>query len=251
MSTTEQIAALGLRLAAEPTALKTGHPLTRFIPREELQDYAAWSPGSLAGGGREPQPFQRGRAPAPAPVPDAAQQLAAATEAGRKAGYEAGYRDGLAALEAFKRSHAQQAGQRLESLFAAAQDALAALQPQLAQAVAASAVQLARGVVRSELAQRPELIAQVAADAIDALVLSARHAVLEVHPQDRALLAQDLAERLGARGVRLQDNPTIARGGCRLQADVADVDARIEQRWQAAAQALGSALPWADEAATS
>ncbi len=112
-------------------------------------------------------------------------------------------------------------------------------------------VQLARGVVRSELAQRPELIAQVAADAIDALVLSARHAVLEVHPQDRALLAQDLAERLGTRGVRLQDNPAIARGGCRLQADVADVDARIEQRWQAAAQALGSALPWADEAAAS
>ncbi|MFN0186441.1 MAG: FliH/SctL family protein [Aquabacterium sp.] len=246
MSTAEQIAALGLTLAREPAPLKPASPLTRFIPREELQEYAAWTPGAFGGPARETQPFTASRAAPPA-APDPQHQLQAA----RQEGYEAGYRDGMAALEAFKRSHAEQSAKSLQAVFAAARQELDALQPALAQGLAQCAQQLARGVVRSELAQRPELIAQVAADAVEALVMSARHLVLELHPQDQALVANGAAETLSARSVRLVANPAIRRGGCVLQSDAAQVDARIESRWHAAVQALGSTLPWvADPPAT-
>ena len=55
----------------------------------------------------------------------------------------------------------------------------------MASAVAASADSLARQIVRSELAADPASVARVAEQAVDALLLSARHIVLRVHPDDQ------------------------------------------------------------------
>ena len=81
---------------------------------------------------------------------------------------------------------------------------LAALQQDMARALAATATQLARQIVRSELATRPELVAAVAQEALDTLLLSAQHITLRVHPDDHALVAQAPAEVLAARGARLR-----------------------------------------------
>src|SRR5690349_684788 len=80
----------------------------RFIPREELSSFAAWSPGDLAGAGAAP-----GAAPAQEPAPpqgpaDLAAQHAEALRQARQSGYQDGYRDGLVALEGFKQSFAHQ-----------------------------------------------------------------------------------------------------------------------------------------------
>ena len=52
-------------------------------------------------------------------------------------------------------------------------------------------------------ATRPELVATVAQEAIDTLLLSARHITLRVHPDDHALVALGAGEALAARGARL------------------------------------------------
>ena len=74
----------------------------------------------------------------------------------------------------------------------------------MAQALAAAATNLARQVVRSELQTRPELVARVAAEALDTLLLSARHITLRVHPDDQPTWsAEGAAEVLAARGGRI------------------------------------------------
>ncbi len=121
-----------------------------------------------------------------------------------------------------------------------------ALEGQMAQAVAQSAVQLARRVVRAELATHPEHVAEAATQAVSAVLQSARHIRVRVHPEDHALVAAGAAEVLQARGARLVADAELARGGCVVESDLGQVDARIDARWQQAARVLGSDLPWHD-----
>jgi flagellar assembly protein FliH len=125
---------------------------------------------------------------------------------------------------------------------------LGELDAHVAQALAQTAVQLARQVLRHELATQPQLVAQVAAEAVGAVMLSARHIAVQVHPLDLPLVAEGAEEALKARGARLSANPAIQRGGVMVQSDVGAIDARIGTRWAQAAAALGSTLPL-DEAA--
>ena len=211
----------------------SGHPYSRFIPREEVGGFAAWRPDALSD------------KPGTRPGTDA--QRHAEQQSIRQAGYQDGYRDGLAALESFKQTFAQQMATRLAPLVSAFDAAFAELEGQIAASVARTATVLARQVVRGELIERPELVAQVAAEAVNAVLLSARHIRVFVHPDDLALVQAGAGEALGARGARLMAEPALARGGCRIESDVGSIDATIETRWMQAAMALGQAMPLRDE----
>jgi flagellar assembly protein FliH len=86
-------------------------------------------------------------------------------------------------------------------------------------------------------------VARVAAEAVSAVMLSARQITVQVHPQDLPLVSEGAAEVLALRGARLVASSHIARGGVLVQSDVGSIDARIAGRWAQAAAALGSALP--------
>jgi len=223
----------GQRNVPPPAGAKPASPYTRFIPREELGDFASWKPSHFGNAsdaaGPTPEP--------PAPTADDWQARVAAA---RQTGYQEGYRDGLVALDSFKQSFAQQATSQVGALLEAFDRQLGEIDQQAAQAVARIAVQLARQVLRSELQLRPELVAQVAGEAVNAVMLSARHISVQVHPQDLPLVAEGATEALDARGARLQANPAIERGGVLVQSDVGAIDARIASRWAQAAKAMGS-----------
>jgi len=214
--------------------------VSRFIPAEELGNFAAWKPGSLGAGAEGSA--ARPKAPAQPPAPTAA-DWQAKIAAARQAGYQEGYRDGLVALEGFKESFAQQATAQVGALLESFDEQLRLLDKDIAKALADSAVQLARQVLRSELQVRPELVAHVAAEAVSAVMLSARQITVQVHPQDLPLVAEGAAEALDARGARLVASSQIARGGVMVQSDVGSVDARIAGRWAQAVATLGSTLP--------
>jgi len=215
---------------------------SRFIPREELGDFAAWSPDSLHGALDAAPPA----APAAAEPAAAAADAQALIGAARSAGYQDGYRDGLVALDSFKQSFATQMTARIGQLVEAFDRQIGALEQAMAQAVARSAVQLARRVVRAELRAHPQQVAEAAQQAVNAVLLSARHIRVLVHPDDHALVAEGAAEALAARGARLLAHDDIERGGCVVESDLGQIDARIESRWRLAAAVLGSELPWAD-----
>ncbi len=224
----------------------------RFIPREELHGFAAWTPDALGGTARHgtgasPAEPARADAATAAGAAAAAEALQAQLHAARQAGYQDGYRDGLVALDNFKRSFAAQTTAQVGALLERFEGELAALEGEMAAALARTAVELARQVVRSELELRPELVARVADDAVHAVLLSARHIRVLVHPDDHALVAQGAADVLAARGARLVATPEVARGGCRVESDLGEIDAGIATRWAQAAAALGQTLPWHDE----
>jgi flagellar assembly protein FliH len=229
----------------------------RFIPGEEVQGARAWNLDNL--GGAAPAPFAPMRpgtpaqppaaAPSAAPVapptppePDVQEQLHAA----RQSGYQDGYRDGMAALDAFKHSFAQQISAQIGSVVKNFDAELRGLEDDMAHAVARIAVELARQVVRSELEQRPELIARVAHDAVEALQLSARHVRVRVHPDDYPLVQQGAGEEMQAREAQLIPDAEVPRGGVRVDADVASVDATIAARWQQAVASIGQKSIWED-----
>ncbi len=244
----------GFRNVPAPQGSKAGTGQNRFIPREELQGFASWTPGSLghpaAGAAGMGAAFAGGTAaPAPVPPPEpTAADWQARISAARQAGYQDGYRDGLVALEGFKQSFAQQATQQIGALLESFDQQMSLLDADVAVAVSATAVALARQVLRSELESRPQLVAEVAAQAVHAVMHSARHISVHVHPLDLPLVAEGAEEALTARGARLQADNSLARGGVLVQSDVGAVDARIASRWAQAAATLGSGLPWADEA---
>lgn len=226
----------------------------RFIPGEELQGAKAWNLDNL--GNTAPSPFAPMRPgspqppaaaaapvePPPPPEPSAQEQLHAA----RQSGYQDGYRDGMAALDAFKQSFAQQMSKQLGGLVNGFDTEMRALEDEMAASVARIAVELARQVVRSELEQRPELIAHVAHDAVEALQLSARHVRVRVHPDDHPLVQEGAGNELQAREAQLIPDPEVPRGGVKVDADVASVDATIATRWQQAVSAIGQQSIWED-----
>jgi flagellar assembly protein FliH len=227
-----------------PEGSKAGTAYTRFIPREELGDFASWNPGTIGGGpaaAAQPQPA--------APAEPTAADWQARVHAARQAGYQEGYRDGLAALENFKQAFAQQATAQIGTLLDAFDQQLQALDTQVTEVLAATAVQLARQVLRCELQQHPELVAKVAAEATAAVMLSARHIAVHVNPHDLPLVAEGAEETLRARGARLQPDEQVARGGVLVVSDVGSIDARIGTRWAQAARALGSDAPLIEDAA--
>ena len=229
----------GFRNVPPPQGAKPANPYARFIPREELASFSAWMPGSLNG-------EQAAAAPAePAEPQKSAEEIVAEQlRAARQGGYHDGYRDGLAALENFKQSFASQATAQVGALMQSYATQLDALQQDMAQSLAAAAIALARQVVRGELVQQPELVVAVAEEALGALMLSARHITVRVHPDDEPLVAQGAGELRDARGARLVADAAVARGGCLVESDIGIVDAGIESRWRRAAGALGSEEPF-------
>lgn len=215
----------------------------RFIPREELSGFAAWNPSALSGAEEADKGVQRPAPPEPE-KPSPAEELAEAVRAARTAGYQDGYRDGLVALEGFKQSYAQQITAQLGEVTQSYMEQLDALQQQMARALAVSATHLARQMVRSEIEQRPELVVTVAQEAVDTLLLSARHITLRVNPDDHALVSQGAADVLAARGARVIGDSTVQRGGCVVESDIGVIDGSVEARWRRAAASIGCDASW-------
>lgn len=211
-------------------------PYARFIPREELGECAAWTP----------EAFHDDATTVPGGFGGSAEATAARSDRARQAGYQDGYRDGLAALESFKRSFAQQMSERIGQLVHAFDEQMLALEQEMARAIADTAAQLARQVVRDELVQDPQRIARVAQEALDALLLSTRHVTIHVHPDDEPLVKGGAGDAIAARGARLVADASIARGGCRVESDIGVIDATVATRWARALGALGAAMPFDD-----
>ncbi|OGA97782.1 MAG: hypothetical protein A3E25_19520 [Burkholderiales bacterium RIFCSPHIGHO2_12_FULL_69_20] len=282
---------------APPPLQRASAAYTRFIPREELQGFAAWRPNAFAETPSFVQPAQPGAShavvraaaagegaeaapspvwPAPgfsdrrrtdaAPAPSAAPadpapddqptlealhaemqaEMQLQVAAARQQGYQDGYRDGLVALESFKESFAKQTSAQMAQVLKSLDDELGQLEQQMATSVARVATELARQVVRSELSTRPALVVQVAREAVNAVLMSAHHITVQVHPDDHALVAQGCDEALAARGARLVSQPSMARGGCRVESDAGVIDARVPTRWAQAILSLGTGVAWDD-----
>lgn len=154
---------------------------------------------------------------------------------GRAEGERTGFKEGQA--------KAQKEAQRLAQAATTLEQGLAAIDGQIADEVLALAIDLAREVVRQEIAARPETLLAVVREALGQL--PHLHAAIYLHPEDASLLRSYLGDQLSHAGHRIHEDAKLARGDCILEAGGTRIDACVATRWRRVLANLGLAAAWA------
>jgi flagellar assembly protein FliH len=92
------------------------------------------------------------------------------------------------------------------------------------------AMALARQIVRRELKTDPTQIIGIIREAIAALPVAARDVRVHLHPEDAAVVRENLAPTESERAWTIIEDPVMARGGCQITSATSRVDARLETR---------------------
>jgi len=163
---------------------------------------------------------------------------------GQAEGRAEGYAEGFAAGSAEGEQAAKEELEQLRTVAASFGNAVAQADETIARDVLDLALRLARGMVRTGLDVRPELIMSVVRDAINQLPILQQPALLMLNPQDAELVRHGMAEELATGGWRIIENATIARGGCRVETASNQIDAQVEARWQRLTHALAANVDW-------
>ena len=159
---------------------------------------------------------------------------------GRKAGYEAGFQEGAATARAELEA---QIGQ-LHAVLAHLADPIAACDDTVEEVLATLVVAVVQQLVRRELKTDPQQIVAVVQEAIAVLPGRDQEARVYLHPADAELLHASITSSGGEASWRIIDDPTLTRGGCRVEAGASMVDASLENRLSAVvADVLGGERP--------
>ena len=92
------------------------------------------------------------------------------------------------------------------------------------------AMALARQIVRRELKTDPTQIIGIIREAIAALPVAAREVRVHLHPEDAAVVRDNLAPTESERAWTMIEDPVMARGGCQITTATSRIDARLETR---------------------
>lgn len=218
----------------------------RFIPSEEVQQVKPWEFEPMDGSARarkeeEPPPPEEPAGPSPEMLEELRQQAYAE---GFEHGRLAGSQETKDALEAPLQQQIHEQSQRLALLLNKTQANLGQLEDLLAEQVLALACDLARQVVRRELAQPLEPLKAVVQEALALAVQDGRPATIRLHPVDLALLQEDLPPALAADNIRLAEDDQLTPGGCVVETAQGAVDGTVEKRWARAVANLGLHADW-------
>lgn len=172
--------------------------------------------------------------------------------AGHAAGFEEGFAQGSAkaTLEGQKLIHdyieheGATAAQNFGNLFVDAERQLKESEQAMAQGVLELACELARQVLRHELATNPNALQPVVREALSVLAVDSKAALVRLHPLDMDVLAEVLRQEFSNLSLTLLPDPTITRGGCLVESAGTVVDGTVEKRWSRVVASLGLESAW-------
>lgn len=162
--------------------------------------------------------------------------------AGHQEGYAAGHKEGFEAGHKEGYTPAAEAAQRLATLAAGLDGALAALDGQVADELASLALEIAQEVLRQTLKLQPEIVVGMVHDALTHL--PHQHANIYLHPTDAGLVRQYAGDQLAHAGHRIHEDQRLNRGDVLIEAGGAQVDATMANRWRRVVATLGRQLEW-------
>ncbi|MBB3117744.1 flagellar assembly protein FliH [Massilia violacea] len=178
------------------------------------------------------------------------EELDAIREEARQQGYEAGYAAGHADGQAQALDEAREAtAKTLEPVAEIAGNFSTALREAdqlIANEVLELALHLAKGMLKTALPAKPELILPIVRDAIQYLPVLQPPAILALNPEDAQVVRDGLGEELEKDGWSVIEDPSIGRGGCKIDTASNQIDAQAASRWQRLTHALGKDLNWLD-----
>lgn len=147
-----------------------------------------------------------------------------AFEQGRAAGFAQGLEEGRAAVD----EQMALAARSLEEALACLSRPFEALDAEIEQNLVALACATARALLNDALRHEPERVLAVVREALRALPSSERNVVLELHPDDAAIVRKVLNP--DEAGWSIREDASVTRGGCRLESNASRIDASVEAR---------------------
>jgi flagellar assembly protein FliH len=241
---------------------------SRFIPKEEIEadSVTQWSFAAVDGSAAplppvEPEPVPEEPLPPGVPlepvVPMVAEDehlalLLQAREQAHAQGLAEGRAQGTAEatqqwqqrLDDYVAGPGRETAERLDALVRTLDASLGALQQRMAKELLQLACDIARQVVRRELASNPQALLPVVREALDMLVNEGRPATVRLNPADWAALEQPLHAEFAQGKVQWQPDPSVAPGDCQVESAGTVIDGSMEKRWRRAVAALGLVGNW-------
>jgi flagellar assembly protein FliH len=168
------------------------------------------------------------------PQPMTASKLEALQKAAYEEAYEKGRAEGFAEGAREARSVADSLNHAIQSL----EQPFSELNHEVEEQLVSLSIAIARQLIRRELRTAPEEIIATIRAALHTLPAASRDVQVVVNPEDRALILETLG--VAAESWDLVDNPSVTRGGCRIESHASRIDATVETRMSGAiAQVLG------------
>ncbi len=217
---------------------------SRFIPGDEIDAVSRWSFADVDAAAMLLEQQVRER------------ELNAHVESARQQAHAQGYAEGFqqgraqTLLDAQKQvsdymaQQGQETAQRFGALVTSAGEQLEAAEQMAGQAVLELACEIARQVLRHEIASNPNTLLPVIREALGQLFADSKAVVIKLHPQDLDVLQDVLHEEYPNLPLNLQPDATLTRGGCLVESAGTVIDGRLEKRWARAIGRLGQSLDW-------
>ncbi len=199
-----------------------------------MNGLTAWERWELASLDEAPPPSPEPPAAETPPEPPSREEIERICAEARQEGYA----DGYAAGEAAVREEARRLAKAAETL----EQALAEFDQQVADELLALAIEIARQVVRAEIAARPEHIVAVVQQAL--AQLPHQHAVIYLHPDDAALVRSHAGDQLTHAGHRILEDVRLKRGDCTIESGNTQIDATLATRWRRVIESVGFVDAW-------
>lgn len=172
------------------------------------------------------------------------EQISEIEEQARQEGYSAGHAEGLAQGLAEGRELAAREAARLSGLADTFSSEVARADENISQQVLDLSLDLARALLKSALAIRPELIIPIVKEAVRYLPAMHQPALLYLSPDDAVLVKDRIGDELAKMGWQLTDDAQLEQGGCRVETANNQIDASLPTRWQRLTAALSKDSDW-------
>ncbi len=168
------------------------------------------------------------------------EQITAIHDQARQEGYQAGHAEGLAAGH----EEAAREAARLHELAKTFSVEVAQADEAISQQILDLSIDLARALLKSALAIRPELVIPIVKEAVRYLPALHQPALLFLNPTDAVLVKERIGDELEKMGWQLADDGQLEPGGCRVETASNQIDASLPTRWQRLTAALSKDSDW-------
>lgn len=173
----------------------------------------------------------------PAPAPPTLEEIEALQQAAREEGFRQGHAEGLQrGLREGReqgRIQTEEETRNLTQVLESLTPVVERLDQELEQELVELAIAVARQLVRRELHRDPSQIIAAIRAALPSLPAYSRGVRLFLHPDDAAIVRENLHVSQQSESWKLLEDPSITRGGARLESETARLDATVETRLNA------------------
>ena len=217
-------------------------PTSRFIPGDEIDAVSRWNFSDVDAAAMLLEQQVRER--------ELHEHMEKARQQAHADGYAQGFEQGRAQtlmgaqkqISDYIAGQGREAAQQLGAMVTSARDQLEAAEQLAGQAVLELACEIARQVLRHEIASNPNALLPVIREALGQLFSDSKAVQIRLHPLDLDVLQDILREEYPTLPLSLQPDAALTRGGCMIESAGTVIDGRLEKRWARAIGRLGQNL---------